>query len=30
MRVDVPHAKQVYWVLDTLRERSIAQRTKDM
>lgn len=30
MGADVPHTKLVYWTLDTLRERSIAARTKDI
>ncbi|WP_410210159.1 c-type cytochrome [Aquirhabdus sp.] len=30
MGADVPHTKAVYWALDTMRERSIATRTKDI
>lgn len=30
MGADVPHTKVVYWALDTLREQSIARRTKDI
>jgi hypothetical protein len=27
---DVPHTQPVYWLLDTLRERSVAVRARDI